>query len=111
MRPSGWGSFMQWGMIPRFHRAVCDYFTLGVPGGEAGGGGEWGTDLDPATPKNFREGSASAVRERSRTKHSRSGPSLSLRCDGAMKRPGHKQRSIHLSLLNGVTAEPRLALG
>src|SRR5262249_40421596 len=22
--PSGWGSFMQWGMIPRFHRAVCD---------------------------------------------------------------------------------------
>src|SRR5262249_22039695 len=20
---------MQWGMIPRFHRAVCDYFTLG----------------------------------------------------------------------------------
>ena len=29
MRPSGWGSFMQWGKIPRFDRAVCDYFTLG----------------------------------------------------------------------------------
>jgi len=98
-------------MIPRCHRSVCDYFTLGVPGGEAGGGGGLGTDLDPATPKNFREGSASAVRERSRTKHSRSGPSLSLRCDGAMKRLGHKQRSIHLSLLNRVTAEPGLALG
>jgi len=34
-----------------------------------------------------------------------------LSYDGAMKRLGHEQRSIHLGLLNGFMAEPGLALG
>jgi hypothetical protein len=62
-----WGSCLCNGRtIPRFDRSVCDYFTLGVPSGvKRQVGGRFGTDLDPTTLKNFRESSASAVREQS----------------------------------------------